>query len=133
MKLRLIKTVQLMKSDELLKCFIASSALFMRKIHNIQMKEFVSCKYLTFYLLVFFSLHARRASRSERNLNLRVKSKNNLATEWHITWKGAGGYWIHNHKTSIKGENGTSGCCHRSGDKVQEDRGSQPSQVKVDL
>lgn len=25
-----------------------------------------------------------------RNLNLRVKSKNNIATECHITWKGAG-------------------------------------------
>lgn len=61
MKFRLIKTVQLMKSDELLKCFIASSAIFISKIPNIQMKEFVSCKYLTFYLLVFFSLHACRA------------------------------------------------------------------------
>lgn len=34
-------------SDELLKCFIACNALFIRKIHSIQMKELVSCKYLT--------------------------------------------------------------------------------------
>lgn len=36
-----------MVSDELLKCFIASNALFIRKIYSIQMKELVSCKYLT--------------------------------------------------------------------------------------
>lgn len=70
MKLRLIKTVQLMKSDELLKCFIASNALFIRKRHSIQMKEFVSCKYLTCYLLVSFSLHACRASK--RNLKGKI-------------------------------------------------------------
>lgn len=32
---------------ELLKCLIASNTPFIRKIHNIQMKELVSCKYLT--------------------------------------------------------------------------------------
>lgn len=36
-----------MVSDELLKCFIASNAPFIRKVHNIQMKELESCKYLT--------------------------------------------------------------------------------------
>lgn len=47
MKIRLIKTLEQIVSDELLKCFIASNALFIRKIHSIQMKELVSCKYLT--------------------------------------------------------------------------------------
>lgn len=46
-KTRLIKTLEQMVSDELLKRFIASNTIFFRKIHSIQMKELVSCKYLT--------------------------------------------------------------------------------------
>lgn len=42
-----MKNPERMVSDELLKCFIASNPLFIRRIHSIQMKELVSCKYLT--------------------------------------------------------------------------------------
>lgn len=47
MIIRPIIALEQMVSDELLKCFIASNLFFIRKINNIQMKELVSCKYLT--------------------------------------------------------------------------------------
>lgn len=77
--------------DELLKCSIASNALLMRKIHRIQMKELMSCKYLPLRSPACISFRTGTSCpnllQSKENLNLGIRSKNIIVFERVVAGK----------------------------------------------